>query len=58
MKSDAANNKKTESVCHYIATRFPLSTQAVSGLLKGNLRQIGFRKKNSEKGKLYLLLYL
>jgi len=49
---------RIESVRPYIATRFPVSTPAVSGLVKGNLRQIGLRKKNSEKGKLYLLLYL
>ena len=29
----------------YIATRFPVSTQAVSGLVKRNLRQHGLRFK-------------
>ena len=30
---------KIESVLHYIATRIPVSIQAVSGLVKRNLRQ-------------------
>ena len=43
MKCDATNNKKTEIVRPYIATRFPVSTQAVSGLVKRKLRQLGLR---------------
>ena len=31
---------KIESVLRYTATRFPVSTQAVSGLVKRNLRQL------------------
>jgi len=34
---------RIESVRPYIATRFPVSTQAASGLVKRNLRQLGLR---------------